>query len=426
MTRMRLKLTRSWPWSWPRSGRLPLTPALSRRETEQQALPLGRGLGEGATAPWRRFALLLLALLPATPARAQLFGPHGLDPKYCDLKTVRQTVVYVDDMMMYTGQTGWVPKLDEKLKGTLTPGERVTVVRLSPASGRSREEWSGCWPAAGPPGAAASGGLMSLFQADPVTELAGQRKYFFAGFGGALTRIYDSARRAPAQLDAGSPPQKQLLRALASDDGRFANSQTTIRAIVYSDMAENSDLGSAFKGASEAQNDVGARLGSYLRRGVFYGFGLGLDVADDPPFDEHARAFWAAALRSMTATVEGIDADLNVPNILPSAAYVFPVEMQFGGQVLDGRLSLLADSDGTLVDSWLGISRLGSAALHGTFVCQADGAGSCRLRAETAVGIATSAPSETLVMHGKADALSGTLGVKGQNLTFAVKTQGAE
>ena len=374
----------------------------------------------------RLFTVACLAMLPATPAMAQLFGPHGLDPKWCDAKTVRQTVVYVDDMMMYDGQTGWVPKLDEKLKGTLTPGERVTVVRLSPASGRSHEEWTGCWPAAGARGAASPGGLMSLFEADPASELAGQRKYFFAGFGGALTRIYDAAKRAPAQIDPQSPPQKQLVRALASDDGRFAGSQTTIRAIIYSDMAENSDLGSAFRGAGDAPVNYGARLGSYLRRGVFYGFGLGLDVADDAPFNERARAFWAAALRSMAATVEGIDTDLNVPNILPSASFVYPVEMQFEGQTLDGRLSLLADSDGTLVDSWLGISRLGSAALNGTLVCAVDGAGPCRLRAETSAGIATSAPSENLVMHGRDASLSGTLGVKGQSLTFPIRVQPSE
>jgi hypothetical protein len=373
----------------------------------------------------RTLLLAWLALLAAAPARAQLFGPHGLDPKWCELKTVRQTVVYVDDTIMFDGQTGWVPKLDEKLKGTLTPGERVTVVRLSPSSGRSQEEWSGCWPAAGAPVATSGGGLMALFEADPATELANQRKFFFAGFGGALTRLYDGAKRTATQIDLASPPQKQLLRALASDDGRFADSQTTIRAIVYSDMAENSDLGSAYKGVAGAAENFGDRLGSYLRHGVFYGFGLGLDVADDPPFNEHARAFWAAALRSMAATVEGIDTDLNVPNILPSTAYVFPVEMQFEGQTLDGRLSLLADRDGTLVDSWLGISRLGSAALNGTFVCATE-SGSCRLRAETSTGIATSAPSETLLMHGKAAAFAGTLGVKGQNLTFPVQTQAAD
>ncbi|HEY0422599.1 MAG TPA: hypothetical protein VGC82_04675, partial [Rhodopila sp.] len=59
--------------------------------------------------------------------------------------------------------------------------------------------------------------------------------------------------------------------------------------------------------------------------------------------------------------------DLNVPNTLPLRAYSWPVTLQFDGQALDGRLSLLVGEDGNLVDSSLGISRLGSAAIGGTF-----------------------------------------------------------
>jgi len=241
-----------------------------------------------------------------------------------------------------------------------------------------------------------------------------------------LTAIYNSTKRPAAQIDPDSPPQKQLVRALASDDGRFASSQTTMRAIIYSDMAENSDLGSAYKGVGETPVDYGAKLGSYLRHGVFYAFGMGLDLADDAPFEEHARAFWSAALRSMAATVEGIGTDLNVPNILPTNDYTYSVDMQFQGQSLEGRLSLLAGTDGNLVDSWLGISRLGSAALHGTFLCSAAGPATCRLQAETSTGIATNAPTESLVMRGKGTALAGTLGVRSQNLNFPIQTEPLE
>jgi hypothetical protein len=228
------------------------------------------------------------------------------------------------------------------------------------------------------------------------------------------------ARRPADQvrIAASDPPRKQILRALASDEGRFADSTTTIRAIIYSDLAENSDLGSVFHPGSDPPS-FGQRLGSYLRRGVFYEYGMGEDVRGDPAFQEQARAFWTGALRSMAATVAGLGADLNVPNTLPVHAYAWPVTLTFDNQPLDGRLSLLSGEDGNLVDSWIGISRLGSAALNGTFRCSGT---NCRLDAETAGGVATNAPSETLTMRGAAASLSGKLGVPGQALSFTLKT----
>jgi hypothetical protein len=77
-------------------------------------------------------AILILAGLapivpPGKPAWA-LFDSYGLDPSFCQQATVRQTVVYIDDMMMADGQTGWATRLAVKLEATLVPGERVTIV----------------------------------------------------------------------------------------------------------------------------------------------------------------------------------------------------------------------------------------------------------------------------------------------------------
>jgi hypothetical protein len=354
-----------------------------------------------------------------------LFDNYGLDATYCQQPTVRTTVVYIDDMMMADGQTEWATKLGTKLRATLTPGERVTVVRLSPGNGQSREYWSGCWPDYPADKKAALAREIYILQQNPVDKIADQKKYFMRDFGAALTRIYLDAKRPSADVPvaADGPPQKQILRALASDEGRFANSTSTIRAIVYSDLAENSDLGSVFQPPATEPPAYGQRLGSYLRRGVFYDYGMGEDVRGDPAFLEKARVFWNAALRSMAATVMGLGADLNVPNTLPLRAYSWPVTLAFDGQPLDGRLSLLVGEDGNLVDSWLGISRLGSAAVGGTFKCGAVRDAGCRLEAETSAGIATNAPSEHLSLKGSVRSLSGKLGVRGQGTTFSLQTE---
>ncbi|HYZ22664.1 MAG TPA: hypothetical protein VE690_10950 [Rhodopila sp.] len=365
-------------------------------------------------------ALLGVGNLLCRPGWA-LFDNYGLDTSYCQQPTVRSTVVYIDDMMMTTGQTDWAIKLATKLRATLTPGERVSVVRLSPDDGQSKEYWSGCWPDYPAAKKEALARETYILRQNPVDQIADQKKYFLRDFGAALTQIYMEARRPADQvrIAADNPPRKQILRALASDEGRFADSTKTIRAVVYSDLAENSDLGSVFHPSSDPPA-FGQRLGSYLRHGVFYEYGMGENVRGDPAFQEQARAFWIGALRSMAATVAGLGADLNVPNTLPVHAYAWPVTLTFDNQPLDGRLSLLSGEDGNLVDSWIGISRLGSAVLNGTFRC--TGSATCRLDAETAGGVATNAPSETLTMRGSAASLTGKVGVPGQALSFVLKT----
>ena len=154
-----------------------------------------------------------------------------------------------------------------------------------------------------------------FFRESPLLQLDEQHKFFFQGFGSALTTIYMGSKRpsASARFSATNPPTKQILRSLASDEGRFANSKVTIRAIIYSDLAENSDLGSVFK-PFDQEPEYGQKLGSYLRRSIFYDFGVGEDVNDDASFQERAKAFWGVAIRSMASALGGIGTDLNVPN----------------------------------------------------------------------------------------------------------------
>lgn len=363
-------------------------------------------------------AALLAGLLPGAPARAALFGSSGLDPSFCAQKQVRQTVVYIDDTLMIEGQTDWARTLDVKLRATLTPGERVSVVRLSPASGQSGELWSGCWPAYSAAARAQLAGQTYIFAQNPLNALGDQQKFFLHDFGAALTTIYLQAKRpvGSVQVSAADAPRKQLIRALASDEGRFASSQVTIRAIIYSDMAENSDLGSVLHPGA-APSGLAQKLGTTLRRGVVYAFGVGSDITDDPGLQETARAFWRAAFASVAASLAGLGADLNVPNVLPVAAWNYPATLELDGQTLDGRLALLTDQDGTLVDSWLGISRLGIATVSGSFRC-GDGR-RCRLEASTSGGIATSAASEQVSLSGPPGGpLVGRLGVRAQGMSF--------
>lgn len=375
---------------------------------------------------------LLAAAFGHSACARTMFGNYELDAAWCRQPVPRQTVVYVDDTMMVDGRVEWATKLDGKLKATLAPGERVSVVRLSPGSGQSREYWSGCWPGFSDAARAARAGspgllenVAQLFSKSEEAEVADQRKYFLRDFGAALTRLYTEAKRPAARpIEAAAPPPKQLLRALASDYGRYLHSTQTIRAIVYSDFAENSDIGTAFLPVGKQDLSYGPKLGTYLHGGVFYGFGEGEDVTGDPRFGEIARAYWIAALRSLQGTVAGIGPDLNLAEVLPARAYDYAVSLDFDRDQLEGRLSLLVGADGGLVDSWLGIARLGSAALTGTFRCTAL---QCRLEAETLGHLVTEdSPSESLLLNGAPGALAGTLGVAGQDTMRAIKAKQPE
>ncbi len=374
-------------------------------------------------------ALALLAGIGVSlPARAQLFGTEGLDPTYCKLETVRQTVVYIDDMMMVTGQTGWASRLMDKLRASLTPGELVTVVRLSPNNGRSEEEWHGCWPSLSDAARTKAAHGLYLFQANPASQIDTQQRFFARDFGGALTRIYASAKRPAeeARIDAANPVHKDIVRALASDGGRFSDARLTIRAIVYSDLAENSDLGSVYKPLAVPFPDLGQRLGTYLRHAVFYGYGVGTDINGAEDLPERIRAFWGEALRSMAAIPAGMGSDLNVPNVLPVSTVTWNVSLSFNGQTLDGKLAILAGADGELVDSWLGISRLPDAGVDGNFKCAGTAADThCHLDATTSAGVATSSRSETLTLDGPRDGpLAGHLGVPGTNYLYRITATG--
>lgn len=371
-------------------------------------------------------AMVALSLLLASSSagRAQGFlnpGGSGLDPKFCENKALRQTAVYVDDMMMRDGATGWANTLFDKLKATLVPGERVSVIELSPADGQSHETWNGCWPdySAGQKQKLAAG--YSFFSRDPLKAVSDQQKLFAHAFGSALASIYDAHHRADITIDASNPPHKAIVSALSSDGARYAQTQVTVRAVVYSDLAENSDIGSVFRPLPKPPVNYGRKLGTFLRSSVVYAFGVDGDVHGGDDIQTMTRDFWTAALGSMSTTIGGFGSDLNIPNALPVAAYDYTVDLKASGQPLTGRLSLLVDADGGLVDSWIGISRLSSAAVNGTMKCGVNGSTTCTVNATTSHGIVTDSPSEALVLRGSTDKpLSGTIGVAGSDLRLPV------
>lgn len=361
----------------------------------------------------------MVASMPMARAQGFLGGQGGLDPKFCETAALRQTVVYIDDMFMQDGRTEWAGKLFEKLKATLVPSERVTVVELSPADGQSREVWSGCWPDYSQDERDRLGKSYSFFSKNPLKALEDQQGFFGSGFAGALSEIYDKHHQTKTIIDPSSPPSKAIIGALSSDGARYAQTRMTIRAILYSDLAENSDLASVFKPQPQPAVNFGKKLGTYLRSSIFYAFGVDGDVGGGQEVREATRVLWTAVLSSMSATVGELGSDLTVSNALPVTARDYTIDLKENDQPLSGRLSLLADADGDLVDSWIGIVRLSSAALSGTIRCETGGSGICTINAATSHGILSDSASEVLTLRGDGNKpLTGLIGVKGSAIMF--------
>ncbi len=353
---------------------------------------------------------------------AQLFGSTGLDPSFCQQKTFRQTVVYVDDLTIQQGKTDWANDLEGKLRATLTPGERVTVVELSPAEGTSQEIWSGCYPDYSAEMKAKIAKKTYIFTSNPLNGLKTQQGFFLNGFGTAITQVFTNAEKEshPSSVDATQPPKDELIEALASDGARFSQSPETIRAIVYSNLAQNSSLGNVFNKGVIPPTDVGQKLGTYFRNSVFYFFGVGAGVNNDETYLADSKSFWSSVMNSMDAPIEGFGSDLNVPNEVPAATYQYALSLNLNGNQLFGKASVLTDEDGNLIDSWVGISRLALVGISGTFVCSGPNNSDCALNATTNGGLTTKSASEDLLLNGNdSSSLKGTDGVQGA-LTFPI------
>jgi hypothetical protein len=351
------------------------------------------------------------------PVHAQIGVGPTLDPAFCNQKTFRETVIYIDDSSLVDGKTDWAQKLSNKLTSSLTPGERVSVVQLSPDTAQSKAIWSGCWPDYTADQRAEISKKTYIISRSPLDGLIDQQHLFQGYFAQALTKIYNESKKpaAQARINPQSPPKKQILRALASDDGRYAQNQKNIRAIIYSDLMENSELGSVYKAPPDHFPNYGSVLGSRFRRTVFYGFGVASDVDNPGGLATQAKLFWSGALGMMSAATASFGADLVVENRVPASYSAYELKLTLNGEPLEGKLVLLTDRDGELVDSWIGIERLSIVGLAGKFRCEGE---NCVLDAATSRGLVTTSDSESLRLVSHGAQMTGQIGVKSTKQYF--------
>ncbi|WP_374632254.1 hypothetical protein [Ferrovibrio sp.] len=366
---------------------------------------------------------IIAATLFALPAFAQ-FGASKLNIQgFCDKPAERQTVLYVDDTILSKSDARWFETLDARLRSTLLPHETVTLVRLSPAQGRSKELWRGCWPDFTAEERQqierGQGGMSSWFTSNPVKNLPDMQAVFRQQLQAAMGQIFTDAARESILIDPARPPERSYLRALASDGGRFGRNPIHARVILYADLLETSEYTSVFKQQDAAQwrqqaEAIAPKLGIDFGRASLHAFGIGSSLRQPGALPENAIRFWRAFIQTANGNPGFLGADLAIPAKRPDSMAIYEIETAVNKRNLDGRILLFADRDGVLHDSYAFLRGQFSAPLHGSFLC--NPAGQCRLEAKVGAMFLFSTEGESFDLKGDRNGLSGTLGHRGDKM----------
>lgn len=366
---------------------------------------------------------IIAVTLFALPASAQ-FGASKLNiQKFCDRPAERTTVLYVDDTILNKTDARWFETLDARLRSTLLPHEVVTLVRLSPAQGRSKELWRGCWPDFSTEERQqierGQTGPSSWFTSNPVKGLPDMQAVFRQQLQAAVGQIFTEAARESIAIDAARPPERSYLRALASDGGRFGRNPVHARVILYADLLEASEYTSVFKQQDAAQwrqqaEGIVPKLGVDFGRASLHAFGIGVSLRQPGALPENAIRFWRSFMQTANGNPGFLGADLAIPAKRPESLTIYEIETSVNKRNLDGRLVLFADRDGVLHDSYAFLRGQYSAPLLGSFLCNASG--QCRLEAKVGGMFLFSTEGESFDLKGDRNGLSGTLGHRGDKL----------
>lgn len=362
-----------------------------------------------------RFGILAAALVFAATQAHAFFGNDEYDISgFCEVSADRETIIYIDDTMMVEGSTAWAERIDAKLLSSLMPSERVTLLRLSPEQGRVSEIWTGCWPAYSQEQQEKLEAETYLLQKHPLKVLETQQQVFRQGFGNGLSQIYTAAMR-PAGASPSTVVPKQIIRALAADEGRFGRRAANLRVVIYSDMVENSEYGIAPDSDSTAASaEIAKQLGLNLQHAMVYAFGFG-DTGNSSGLSlENTRAFWAAFTDGAKGHLVALGSELTAPATLPVAIHSYDVEASVQDRTVIGRMHLAANADGELQDSYITFGSAVSSLISGELLCQADG--TCVLDAVTTTGTLTTTPEEHIALRGTIDVLTGNIGFEGEEL----------
>ncbi|BBA34909.1 uncharacterized protein sS8_2966 [Methylocaldum marinum] len=358
---------------------------------------------------------LLAAGLLLSAAHSSVWAIGGVESfkidQFCDVKSARQTLVYVDDQMLVKGEIQWAKQLIAKLSANLVPSEPVTLVKLATESGTAQELWKACFPDY-PPGELAKkqqagGWLDKITKADPAKQLKEQQAIFRGQMGGALEKLLAESDRE----FVGTPEKKQVVRALENDLARFDTRDGMIRVVVYSDLLEKSDLIDSAGAKPEAARKLADTRKLNFQNAVFHVFGTG---QSDSGADD-LKSFWEAFFESGSGSLADFGSELVLSSKAPGAFKTYEVEIALSkDDVRRGKLLMFVEGDGKLQDSILTVgTKQRSLVDDGEFLCQQK---SCSLQGKARSPLIVAEGKEEFSLSGSPDQMTGEIQIPGAKL----------
>jgi hypothetical protein len=355
-----------------------------------------------------------LVLVCGSPSVWALGGAESLKiDHFCNAKSPRQTLIYVDDKILVKGDTQWALQLINKVMANLMPSEQVTLVKLATETGAAQERWKACYPdipvTEMEKRKQSAGILEKLTTADPAKQLKEQQSVFKAQMAGALDKLLaENAHEA----NANTPAKKQLVRALENDLARFDARNGAIRVIIYSDMLENSDLSNGFSSKpNEAKIMADARKLNF-QNAVFHVFGAGKSDNNS----DGLKAFWEALIEGGSGNLADMGSELVLTAKAPDTFKIYDVEIELTkDDVRRGKLRLFIENDGKLQESVLTIGTKQRSLLDdGELFCQQE---NCTLQAKARRPVVVAEGKEEFKLAGSRDKLTGKLEIPGTKLS---------
>ena len=329
---------------------------------------------------------------------------------YCNVKSPRQTLIYIDDQSLVKGDTQWALQLINKTMANLMPSEPVTIVKLSTAVGTVQERWKACYPDLSATdiekNKQSAGIFEKLTSSDATKNLKKQQDIFKQQMTATLEKLLLENSHEKV---ADSQVKKQVVRALENDLARFDARTGAIRVIVYSDMLENSDL---INGLSAKPNEANALANTRklnFQNAVFHVFGT--DKSGNNT--DGLKAFWEALIDGGSGNLADMGSELVLNSKAPDTFKIYDVEVELGkNEVRRGKLRLFVDSDGKLQESVMTTGTKDRSLLEdGEFVCQQE---VCTLQAKTRHSVVVQEGQEEINLTGSQDKLTGKLNLPGK------------
>ena len=336
----------------------------------------------------------------------------GIDP-------IRKTVVYVDKGMLSLDQNeqGWLSTLYQVLQQTMSSAEPLDIVIIDGSDGSAKMHGQTlCYPFIDEK--YNDRFRSSILRNNLLDEIPSFQRDIIRDIQDNLRDAYNGVPNNFSIRSATNYPQKHFLRALQSDSARLIE-DLPVRVIIFSDFVENSDLISLEKiisseNASDTVNQASSVLSSLPRldfqSAMVYGFGVGSSL-DNPSISDQISQFGRQLIYLANGHPVDINRELGTRPVRPSNLYIYDSVISVNDRDIRGRMTLLTDNTGRVVDSFMDLGVDGRSAHfdRGRLVCSASNA--CQLEGLLASALLFEDP-ENVYLEGDLTNLTGFIGFR--------------